>query len=84
MGEASCAVAEAAATVNQVGKTAAQAAQRARDVGDDAPRNREIGQAGRLAIEGSIAALDRLNGQVEQAARNLDALGHQLARLGQE
>ena len=83
MQEQAAAVSEAAATVDQVAETAAQAAQRARDVGDAAQRNLEIGQAGRAAIEGSIAALDRLNGQVEATAEGILMLAEQAQAIGE-
>ena len=83
MQEQAAAVSEAVATVDQVAQTASQAAQRARDVGDAAQRNLEIGQAGRLAIEGSIAALDRLNGQVESTAEGILMLAEQAQAIGE-
>jgi methyl-accepting chemotaxis protein len=83
MQEQTAAVTEAVATVDQVAQTAAQAAQRARDVGDSAQRNLEIGQQGRAAIEGSIAALDRLNGQVESTAEGILTLAEQAQAIGE-
>ena len=83
MQEQAAAVSEAATTVDQVAQTAAQAAQRARDVGDAAQRNLEIGQAGRQAIVGSIAALDRLNGQVESTAEGILTLAEQAQAIGE-
>ncbi len=83
MQEQAAAVSQAVATVDQVAQTAAQAAQRARDVGDAAQRNLEIGQAGRSAIEGSIAALDRLNGQVESTAEGILTLAEQAQAIGE-
>ena len=83
MQEQAAAVAQAATTVDQVAQTAAQAAQRARDVGDAAQRNLEIGQAGRSAIEGSIAALNRLNAQAEATAEGILTLAEQAQAIGE-
>jgi len=83
MQEQAAAVAQAATTVDQVAQTAAQAAQRASDVGDAAQRNLEIGQAGRAAIEGSIAALNRLNAQVEATAEGILTLAEQAQAIGE-
>ncbi len=83
MQEQAAAVSQAATTVDEVAQTAAQAAQRARDVGAAAQRNLEIGQAGRSAIEGSIAALDRLNGQVESTAEGILTLAEQAQAIGE-
>ncbi|WP_435011473.1 methyl-accepting chemotaxis protein [Tundrisphaera lichenicola] len=83
MQEQAAAVTQAVNTVDEVAQTASQAAQRARDVGDAAQRNLEIGQAGRAAIEGSIAALDRLNGQVEATAEGILTLAEQAQAIGE-
>ena len=70
-------------TVDEVTQTADQAAQRARGVGDAVQRTLEIGQAGRKAVEDSIAALDRLKEQVESTAENILTLAEQAQAIGE-
>ena len=76
-------VSETVATVDQVSRTAAQAADRAKGVGEAVKRNLEISRAGRSAVEESIAALDRLKDQVESTANNILTLAEQAQAIGE-
>ena len=70
-------------TVDQVTQTAAQAAQRARGVGEAVSRTLEIGQTGRQAVDDSIAALEKLQEQVESTAESILMLAEQAQAIGE-
>ena len=76
------AVGQTVTTVDEVAQTAAQAAQRAKGVGEAVQRNLDIGQAGRRAIEESIAALHLLREKVEATAANILQLAEQAQAIG--
>ncbi|MEO7454811.1 MAG: methyl-accepting chemotaxis protein [Gemmatimonadaceae bacterium] len=75
--ESMAAVAQTAATVDQVAQTTEQAAQRARTVAEGAQRATEIGRNGRAAIDGSIAAMQRVVEQVESMRSGIRVLSEQ-------
>ena len=77
------AVAQTVTTVDQVAQTAAQAAQRARGVGEAVSRTQEIGQKGRQAVDDSIAALEKLEEQVESTAESILMLAEQAQAIGE-
>ena len=81
--EQAAATAETVATIDEVTQTASQAAQRARDVGDGARRNLEVGQAGRQAADDSIAATTRVKEQVESTAGSILMLAEQAQAIGE-
>jgi methyl-accepting chemotaxis protein len=81
--EQAAAVSQTVTSVDQVAQTAQQAAQRAKGVGDSVQRTLEIGQAGRKAIEDSIATMDRLKGQVEATAQTILTLAAQAQAIGE-
>jgi methyl-accepting chemotaxis protein len=81
--EQAAAVSEAVATVEQVAQTAAQAAQRAKGVGEAVQRNLEVSQAGRGAVDASIAAMQRLRERVESTAEEIMALAEQAQAIGE-
>jgi methyl-accepting chemotaxis protein len=69
--EQAAAVAEAMTTVDEVTQTADLAARRAKSVGDAVQRTLQIGQAGRKAVEDSLAAMARVKEQVEATADDI-------------
>ncbi len=80
--EQAAAVSQTVATVTEVAQTSEQAAQRAKGVGDAVQRTVEVGRAGRQAVEESIAALGRLQEQVEGTAESILALAEQAQAIG--
>ena len=81
--EQAASVCQAVATVERVAGTATRAAQRARSVGETIRRTLEIGEAGRIAIESSIDALDRLKGQVVSTTETIVRLAEQAQAIGE-
>jgi PAS domain S-box-containing protein len=81
--EQASAVAQTVTTVEEVTQTAAQAAQRARGVGDAVQRTQEIGRAGRKAVEDAIVSLERLKERVESTAENILMLAEQAQAIGE-
>ncbi len=80
--EQAAAVSETVTTVDQVKQTAAQAAERAKGVGDAVQRTLEVGRTGRKAIDDSIVAMDHLKAQVESTAAKLVSLAEQAQAIG--
>jgi methyl-accepting chemotaxis protein len=80
--EQAAAVSQTVATVGQVSQTADQSAQRAKGVGEAVQRTREVGRAGRQAVQESIAALGTLRERVEGTAENILALAEQAQAIG--
>src|SRR5262249_10204949 len=63
--EQAAAVTQTVATVDEVTRTSEQASERAREMGDAGQRNLEIARVGRKTTEDSIAALGKVQTQVE-------------------
>ncbi len=81
--EQAAAVSETVATVDEVTQTSDQAAQRAKNLGEAVQKALQIGQSGRKATEESIAALARVQEQVEATAENILALAEQAQAIGE-
>jgi PAS domain S-box-containing protein len=81
--EQAAAVSQTVTTVDEVTQTSAQAAQRAKNVGEIAQQNLDIGKAGRKAVEDSIAAMNNLKSQVEATAENILMLAEQAQAIGE-
>ena len=81
--EQAAAVTETVATVDEVTQTADQATQRAKGLGDAVQKALQVGQSGRKAAEDSIAALTRVQEQVEATAENILALAEQAQAIGE-
>ena len=81
--EQSAAVTETVATVDEVTQTSEQATQRAKGLGDAVQRALQVGQAGRKVTEDSIAALSKVQEQVETTAQNILALAEQAQTIGE-
>ena len=80
--EQAAAVSETVATVDEVTQTSDQASQRARGLGEAVGRALQVGQAGRKVVDDSIAALARVQEQVETTAQNILALAEQAQAIG--
>jgi methyl-accepting chemotaxis protein len=80
--EQAAAVSQTVATVDEITQTSEQAALRARGVGDAVQRTLDIGQAGRRAVEESIASLSKLQDQVEEMAESILSLAEQAQAIG--
>ena len=74
---------ETVATVDEVTQTSEQSTQRAKALADAVQRTQQIGQSGRKATEDSIAALARVQEQVEATAENILALAEQAQAIGE-
>ena len=74
---------ETVATVDEVTQTSDQAAQRAKISARPCSKHSQIGQAGRKATEDSIAALAKVQEQVEATAENILALAEQAQAIGE-
>ncbi len=77
------ATAETGAVVDEVTRTAAQAAEQARSVGEAVQRTAEIGTAGRQAVEESVRAMDTVREQVESTAETIVTLAEQAQSIGE-
>lgn len=76
-------VAETTATVEELSQTAEQSSQRADAVAESARRTQEIGDAGRKAVEESMAAMDQVKTQVELIADHIMSLADQAQAIGE-
>jgi methyl-accepting chemotaxis protein-like sensor/chemoreceptor-like protein with four helix bundle sensory module len=81
--EQAAAVAETASTADEITQTAQQAAQRANGMGDAARRTAEVGEAGKKAVDGSIAAMRAVREQIETTAQNILTLAEQAQAIGE-
>ncbi len=81
--EQAAAVTETVATVDEVTQTSEQSTQRAKALADAVHRTQQISQSGRKATEDSIAALARVQEQVEATAENILALAEQAQAIGE-
>jgi methyl-accepting chemotaxis protein len=70
-------------TVEQVTQAAAQAAQRAKGVGEAVQRNLELSRAGRKGVDDSVAALNVLNEQVQSTADIIQTLADEAQAIGE-
>jgi methyl-accepting chemotaxis protein len=80
--ESAAAVAETVTTADEIVQTAEQASQRAKAVADTAQRAAEIGKAGRLAVDESVAGMNATKEQVESVAGSILALAEQAQAIG--
>lgn len=81
--EQAAAVTQTMSTVDEVQKTSAQAAQRAKAVAESAQRAADIGKAGRQAVEESIAAMASVKEQTESIAESILALAERAQAIGE-
>ncbi|WP_422929895.1 methyl-accepting chemotaxis protein [Singulisphaera sp. PoT] len=81
--EQAAAITETVSTVDEITQTAAQAAERAKGVGDSVQRTIQIGKAGRDAVESSITAMNQLKERVESTAENILMLAEQAQAIGE-
>ena len=81
--EQAAAVTETVATVDEVTQTAEQATQRARALGDAVQRRFRWGRRAGKVTEDSIAALSKVQEQVETTAQNILALAEQAQTIGE-
>jgi methyl-accepting chemotaxis protein len=81
--EQAAAVSETATTADEITQTAQQAAERARNMGEAALRTAAIGEAGKKAVDGSIAAMHVVREQIESTAQNILALAEQAQAIGE-
>ncbi|TWU20525.1 Frizzy aggregation protein FrzCD [Novipirellula galeiformis] len=81
--EQAATVSEVVATAEEIAQTAAQAAQRADEVAQAARHTDEIGNEGRLAIEGSVASMEEVKRQVESIADNMLSLAERAQAIGE-
>ncbi|WP_442508084.1 methyl-accepting chemotaxis protein [Novipirellula sp. SH528] len=81
--EQAATVSEVVATAEEIAQTAAQAAQRADEVAQAARHTDEVGNEGRMAIEGSVAAMEEVKRQVESIAENMLSLAERAQAIGE-
>lgn len=77
------AVAETVATVEEVSRTADQAADRAKTVADSVRRSDEVGKVGRKAVEDSIRVLNQAKERSDQVAESIVVLAEQTQAIGE-
>ncbi|MCB2102292.1 MAG: HAMP domain-containing protein [Rhodobacterales bacterium] len=77
------AVTQAASTVDEVLQTSEQASERARWVAESSRRAAEIGEAGRKAVEVSVASMDTVREQAEAIAESILGLADQAQSIGE-
>ena len=80
--EQAAAVTQTVSTVDQVTQTSEQATRAARK-SEAVKRDQEVGKSGRKAAEDSIAALSKVQEQVEATAENILALAEQAQAIGE-
>lgn len=80
--EQASAVSQTVTTVDEVLQTSEQSAQRARAMAESSQRASEIGQAGRKAVENSIAVMGSVKEQTESVAENILALAERAQSIG--
>ncbi|EMI22019.1 methyl-accepting chemotaxis protein [Rhodopirellula maiorica SM1] len=81
--EQAATVSEVVATAEEIAQTAAQAAQRADEVAQTARHTDEVGNEGRMAIEGSVTAMEEVKRQVESIAENMLSLAERAQAIGE-
>ncbi len=81
--EQAATVSEVVATAEEIAQTAAQAAQRADEVAQAARHTDEVGNEGRMAIEGSVTAMEEVKRQVESIAENMLSLAERAQAIGE-
>ncbi len=81
--EQAAAVAETVATVEEVTRTASQAAERARKVTESVHRSDEVGKAGRKAVDDSVAVLSVAKERSDKVAESIVALAEKTQAIGE-
>jgi methyl-accepting chemotaxis protein len=76
------AVTQTVSTVDEVTQTAAHSARGAQALGEKIQRSLEIGQSGRRAVDGSVAATEALRRQIESTAESILTLSGQAQSIG--
>ncbi|HEX7119686.1 MAG TPA: methyl-accepting chemotaxis protein [Longimicrobiales bacterium] len=80
--QSSTAVSDTVATVEEVAQTAEQAAQRAKAVAESAQNAFRVGEAGRAAVESSVATMGELSDRVQSIADSILELAQQAHAIG--
>lgn len=65
----------------EIAQTSGEAARQASRVVDDAKRSEALSQDGQVQVKATVAAMEKVSGQVEGIARRLEELGAQTARI---
>ena len=81
--EQAAAVTETTTTIDEVAKTAEQAAQRAKAVAETGQRSVEVSKAGRRSVDEAIAAVGELRTQVESIAATTLGLAERAQAIGE-
>ncbi|TWU10398.1 Methyl-accepting chemotaxis protein PctB [Novipirellula galeiformis] len=81
--EQASSVSETVASVNEIAQTAQQAAQRSTEVAESARQADDVGNAGRAAIEESIAAMLQVQSRVESLAERILLLAERAHAIGE-
>jgi len=81
--EVASAVSETTATVEEVKQTAQVASQKARFVSDSAQKVAQVSQTGRKSVEDAIAAMHRIQEQMESIAESIVRLSEQSQAIGE-
>jgi len=81
--DSAAAVTQTVTTVDEIGKTAEQAVQRAKAVADSTRRAVETGMTGRKAVEDTIAVMRSVREQSESIAQSILALAEQAQAIGE-
>ncbi|AKF05987.1 Methyl-accepting chemotaxis protein [Sandaracinus amylolyticus] len=81
--EAAAAVTETVSTVDELTQTSRTSSDRARDVAEGARRSVDASDAGRIAVDGSITAMERVQAQMSAIAERILGLSEQAQRVGQ-
>ena len=77
------AIAQTTTTVEEVKQTALVSSQKAKLVADSAMKATQIGQAGRRAVEATVAGMQRIQSQVEFIAESVVRLSEQGQAIGE-
>jgi methyl-accepting chemotaxis protein len=81
--ETAASISEATTTVEEVKQTAQLAAQKANQVSADAQTTADLSRSGRQAVQESVAAMNRIKGQVESIAESIVRLSDQTRAIGE-
>ncbi len=81
--ETAASISEATTTVEEVKQTAQLAAQKANQVSADAQKTADLSRSGRQAVQESVAAMNRIKGQVESIAESIVRLSDQTRAIGE-
>ncbi|MFG0261692.1 MAG: methyl-accepting chemotaxis protein [Novipirellula sp. JB048] len=80
--EQAASVAQTASAVNEIAQTAQQAAQRSTEVAESARRADDVGNAGRTAVEKSVAAMLQVQSRVESLGERIVLLAERAQAIG--